>query len=119
MNSKKPDEALIKSADGELSDERDVRRATQPHQHDFPYERGEEGAGNAARVLQLPRAHLDRTLCEHRFVTFYSSKSELKTAAEEGVCFPLTCISGRVAVDPLCQPKSFETCLPRSAACVC
>jgi Rieske Fe-S protein len=30
------------TADGELSDERDVRSATQPHQHDFPYDRGEE-----------------------------------------------------------------------------
>ena len=29
-------------ADGELSDEMDVRRAIAPHQHDFPYERGEE-----------------------------------------------------------------------------
>jgi Rieske Fe-S protein len=28
--------------DGELSDERDVRRAVAPHQRDFPYERGEE-----------------------------------------------------------------------------
>ena len=28
--------------DGELSDERDVRRAVAAHQHDFPYERGEE-----------------------------------------------------------------------------
>jgi Rieske Fe-S protein len=28
--------------DNELSDERDVRRAVAPHQHDFPYERGEE-----------------------------------------------------------------------------
>src|SRR5215211_4416622 len=26
----------------EKSDERDVRAATAPHQHDFPYERGEE-----------------------------------------------------------------------------
>src|SRR3954471_17153935 len=25
-----------------LSDERDVRAATAPHQHDFPYDRGEE-----------------------------------------------------------------------------
>lgn len=30
------------AADGELSDERDVRRAIAPHQRDFPYERGEE-----------------------------------------------------------------------------
>jgi len=29
-------------ADGELSNEVDVRRAIAPHQHDFPYERGEE-----------------------------------------------------------------------------
>src|SRR5213593_4863549 len=43
MNSKKPDETLTNvTPDGEISDERDVRRATQPHQHDFPYERGEE-----------------------------------------------------------------------------
>ena len=43
MNSKKPDKALTEvTPDGELSDERDVRRAIQPHQHDFPYERGEE-----------------------------------------------------------------------------
>jgi len=43
MNSRKPDETLIEvTPDGELSDERDVRRATQPHQHDFPYERSEE-----------------------------------------------------------------------------
>src|SRR5205085_12043570 len=43
MNSKQPDETPINVAEnGEGSDERDVRRATQPHQHDFPYERGEE-----------------------------------------------------------------------------
>ncbi len=43
MNSRKADDRLIKVAgDGELSDERDVRRAVAPHQHDFPYERGEE-----------------------------------------------------------------------------
>ncbi|HZM88128.1 MAG TPA: Rieske (2Fe-2S) protein [Blastocatellia bacterium] len=35
MNSRKPDDELI-------SDEQDVRRAIAPHQHDFPYERGEE-----------------------------------------------------------------------------
>jgi Rieske Fe-S protein len=29
-------------ADGELSNERDVRQATAQHQHDFPYERSEE-----------------------------------------------------------------------------
>src|SRR6185369_2603112 len=28
--------------DGDVSDERDVRRAIAPHQHDFPYERSEE-----------------------------------------------------------------------------
>ena len=33
---------VIPKPDGELSDERDVRRAVAPHQHDFPYERGEE-----------------------------------------------------------------------------
>lgn len=38
MNSKKPDETLISV----ISDERDVRSAIAPHQHDFPYERGEE-----------------------------------------------------------------------------
>jgi Rieske Fe-S protein len=43
MNSRKLDETLTKvTRDAELSDERDVRSATQPHQHDFPYERGEE-----------------------------------------------------------------------------
>src|SRR5947199_4920815 len=43
MNSKKPNETLINVAqDSELSDERDVRRAVAMHQHDFPYERGEE-----------------------------------------------------------------------------
>lgn len=43
MNSKQPDETISNVAqDGELSDERDVRRAIAPHQHDFPYERGEE-----------------------------------------------------------------------------
>jgi Rieske Fe-S protein len=43
MNSKNPDEMLIKvTPDGGRSDERDVRRATQPHQNDFPYERDEE-----------------------------------------------------------------------------
>src|SRR5947199_10469827 len=43
MNSKKPNETLINVAqDSELPDERDVRRATQPHQRDFPYERGQE-----------------------------------------------------------------------------
>lgn len=31
-----------KAGDGELSDERDVRRAVAAYQHDFPYERGEE-----------------------------------------------------------------------------
>jgi nitrite reductase/ring-hydroxylating ferredoxin subunit len=43
MNSKKPDDTLINVIpDGELSDERDVRRAIAPHQQDFPYELGEE-----------------------------------------------------------------------------
>ena len=42
MNSNDPDNRKVRGADGELSDERDVRRAIAPHQHDFPYERGEE-----------------------------------------------------------------------------
>ena len=43
MNSKKPDGTPIEiTAGSEVSDERDVRRATHLHQHDFPYERGEE-----------------------------------------------------------------------------
>jgi len=43
MNSKQPDGTPINVAEkGDGSDERDVRRATQPHQRDFPYERGEE-----------------------------------------------------------------------------
>jgi Rieske Fe-S protein len=43
MNSESFDkERLSAVRDGELSDERDVRRAIAPHQHDFPYERGEE-----------------------------------------------------------------------------
>ncbi|HET8674475.1 MAG TPA: Rieske (2Fe-2S) protein [Blastocatellia bacterium] len=43
MNSERLDkERLSAVRDSELSDERDVRRATAPHQHDFPYERGEE-----------------------------------------------------------------------------
>ena len=43
MNSKQHDEKLINvTPDGDLSDERDVRRAIATHQHDFPYERGEE-----------------------------------------------------------------------------
>jgi Rieske Fe-S protein len=42
MNSNDLDKKMYESADGELSDERDVRRAIAPHQHDFPYERGEE-----------------------------------------------------------------------------
>ena len=43
MNSDNPDNQKLKAAaDGELSDERNVRRAIAPHQHDFPYERGEE-----------------------------------------------------------------------------
>jgi hypothetical protein len=43
MNSKQPDETLTGVAGpGQGSDERDVRRATLPHQRDFPYERGEE-----------------------------------------------------------------------------
>ena len=43
MNSKGPGDILINEVPGgELSDERDVRRATRPHQNDFPYERGEE-----------------------------------------------------------------------------
>ncbi len=32
----------LPSINGEMSDERDVRRAVAPHQHDFPYERSEE-----------------------------------------------------------------------------
>ncbi|HKA22988.1 MAG TPA: Rieske (2Fe-2S) protein [Blastocatellia bacterium] len=31
-----------KATDGVFSDERDVRRAVAPYQHDFPYDRGEE-----------------------------------------------------------------------------
>jgi Rieske Fe-S protein len=43
MSSKNADNTDIAIADDcELSDERDVRNATQPHQHDFPYERGQE-----------------------------------------------------------------------------
>ena len=43
MSSKNLDNQILKAdASGELSDERDVRRATAPHQHDFPYERDEE-----------------------------------------------------------------------------
>ena len=43
MNSESFDNLEVKAAaDGEMSDERDVRRAIAPHQHDFPYERGEE-----------------------------------------------------------------------------
>lgn len=41
MNSKNLDNENLK-ADGELSDEQDVRQAIASHQHDFPYERGEE-----------------------------------------------------------------------------
>ena len=43
MNSKHPDQTLLKvTPQGDLSDERNVRRAIAPHQRDFPYERGEE-----------------------------------------------------------------------------
>ena len=44
MSSENPTDAFkaVPSTQGELSDERDVRRAVAPHQHDFPYERGEE-----------------------------------------------------------------------------
>jgi len=43
MNSKQPEQTLTNTtASDALSDERDVRRAVAPHQHDFPYERGEE-----------------------------------------------------------------------------
>ena len=43
MSSKTLDNNIMKDdGAGEISDERDVRRATAPHQHDFPYERGEE-----------------------------------------------------------------------------
>jgi Rieske Fe-S protein len=40
-NLKEPAKVTPRPGD-ELSDERDVRRAVAPHQHDFPYERGEE-----------------------------------------------------------------------------
>jgi Rieske Fe-S protein len=42
MNFKDTDQTLDVTQDGEQSDERDVRRAIAPHQHDFPYQRGEE-----------------------------------------------------------------------------
>jgi Rieske Fe-S protein len=43
MNSKSADNKEMEVAGcGSLSDERDVRRATQPHQDDFPYDRGQE-----------------------------------------------------------------------------
>src|SRR5262245_57752453 len=42
MNSENVDNALRVVADGELSDERNVRRATETYERDFPYERGEE-----------------------------------------------------------------------------
>lgn len=43
MNSENFDNLKLKAAaDGELSDEGDVRRAIASHQHDFPYERSEE-----------------------------------------------------------------------------
>lgn len=46
MNSKYLNENTVKNvlaANDELSDERDVREATAPHQKEFPYERDEEG----------------------------------------------------------------------------
>jgi len=43
MNSENSNDEIVNATpDGELSDERDVRRATAPHQQDFPYERAEE-----------------------------------------------------------------------------
>jgi Rieske Fe-S protein len=43
MSSKNFDREKLKpGVSSDLSDERDVRRAIAPHQHDFPYERGEE-----------------------------------------------------------------------------
>jgi nitrite reductase/ring-hydroxylating ferredoxin subunit len=43
MNSKNPDEALTNDAvDGKISGEQEVRRAIATHQHDFPYQRGDE-----------------------------------------------------------------------------
>jgi len=43
MNSKQPEATTLETTNGdERSDERDVRRATEPHQRDFPFERGEE-----------------------------------------------------------------------------
>ena len=47
MNSRNPDETPRSAAaetevETSVSDERDVRRAVAPHQHDVPYERGEE-----------------------------------------------------------------------------
>ena len=46
MNSKYLNENTVKNvlaANNEISDERDVRTATAPHQKEFPYERDEEG----------------------------------------------------------------------------
>jgi Rieske Fe-S protein len=42
MNSETVEKDSAKAADARQSDEHDVRRATAPHQNDFPYERGEE-----------------------------------------------------------------------------
>ena len=42
MNSKNPDKTPQSAAVTAVSDEGDVRRAVAPHQHDFPYDRGEE-----------------------------------------------------------------------------
>src|SRR2546423_4842552 len=42
MSSDELTNEITAPASGALSDERDVRRAVAAHQHDFPYERGEE-----------------------------------------------------------------------------
>jgi Rieske Fe-S protein len=42
MNSEEPKRDFVKGPITGLSDEHDVRRATAPHQNDFPFERGEE-----------------------------------------------------------------------------
>ena len=81
--------------DGELSDERDVRRAVAAHQQDFPYERGEEA--------QVTRREFCNFLALTSTALFagagvFAGKAALDSRREAG--YPRLKIEGAEALQP-------------------
>src|ERR1044072_2321519 len=80
---------------GELSDERDVRRAVAAHQQDFPYERGEEAQVTRREVCNF----LARTSpALFAGAALFAGKAALDSRREAG--YPQLKIEGAGAVEP-------------------